>query len=130
MNDSVSRWKTKHKQNLNPNVAAATEYMMVRSWTTTLDALLWAPTRYTCKQSKRWRRSILTDSRCPNVSMIPVDLDMIKRWDWCHWKSYLLSFPYIYITANLDVVCDLSSFHNTQDLIADVFSSKFPIFQR
>ena len=32
MNDSVSRWKTKHKQNLNPNVAAATEYMWVRAW--------------------------------------------------------------------------------------------------
>ena len=29
MNDSVSPWKTKLKQNPNPNVAAATDYMMV-----------------------------------------------------------------------------------------------------
>ena len=29
MNDSVSWWKTKLKQNPNPNVAADTDYMMV-----------------------------------------------------------------------------------------------------
>ena len=35
--------KTRTKQNPDPNVAAATEYMRFRSWMTPLETALWAP---------------------------------------------------------------------------------------
>jgi hypothetical protein len=37
----------------------------------------------------------------------PVDTELIIMWDWWHWKTYLLSFPYICRTSNLESVCDL-----------------------
>ena len=73
MNDSVSPWKTKLKQNPNPNVAAATEYMRFRSWMTPLEMPLWAPRRYTGERPKRLCRSSLTYSGHSLYLTIPVD---------------------------------------------------------
>ena len=72
-----SKENIRSKQNPNPNVAAATEYMRFRSWMTPLEMPLWAPRRYTGERPKRLCRGSLTDSGHSLVLMIPVDSERI-----------------------------------------------------
>ena len=95
MNDSVSPWKTKLKQNPNPNVEAATEYMRFRSWMTPLEMPLWAPIRYTGEQPKRLFRGSLTYSGRSFVLTIPIDSERFWASNWCHWKLLEIIFPSI-----------------------------------
>ena len=87
--------KTRTKQNPNTNVAAATEYMRIRSWMTPLEMPLWAPRLYTGERPKRLFHGSLTDSGYSLVLMIPVDSERIWASNQCHWKLLEIIFPSI-----------------------------------
>jgi hypothetical protein len=104
---SVSRWKTRPKQNSNHNVVVATEYMRVRSWMTPLDVPVWAPTWYMGQRPKRRWHSTPIDSGCLLILTIPIDLDGILLCDQYHCKLYKIPCPSIWRTSKMVFVCDL-----------------------
>jgi hypothetical protein len=61
----------------------------------------------TWPKGQKWWCNTKTDSRCPIVSMISVNLEWIYTWDQFHWKEYFLTFPRSQRKPQLDVICDL-----------------------
>lgn len=66
----------------------STKYMRVRSWMIPWTVPLWAPTRYTGQQFKRWWHNILSDSRRSLVLTTAIDFDVIFMW------GQFMKFPF------------------------------------
>jgi hypothetical protein len=95
-------------------MTTATEYKRSRVVTEPYDASLMDSNWIHGPSGQNSGATQKTILKISTVLIIANDSDFSWTWNRCHWKGYLLIFPYIYRMSKTDVVCNLDVNLNTR----------------